>query len=50
MILEQYQKEIEADKQEHARLLREMRASLPMHQDVLDLIEDREDKASGSPT
>jgi polysaccharide biosynthesis transport protein len=44
MILEQYQKEIDADKQEHARLLREMRASLPMHQEVLNLMRDREEK------
>lgn len=45
MILEQYQKEIEADKEAHARLLREMRASLPKHQKVLDMIEDRKEKA-----
>ena len=45
MILEQYQKEIQADKDEHARLLGEMRASLPKHQEVLDLMEDRKEKA-----
>ncbi len=45
MFLEQYQREVDADKEEHARLLRELRASLPEHQEVLDLIEDRKDKA-----
>jgi capsular exopolysaccharide synthesis family protein len=45
MILEQYQREIDADKEEQAKLLREMRESLPEHQKVLDLIEDRKDKA-----
>ena len=45
MILEQYQKEIQADKDEHARLLGEMRTSLPKHQEVLDLMEDRKEKA-----
>lgn len=45
MILEQYQREIDADKEEHARLLREMRASLPEHQRVLDKIEARKEKA-----
>jgi capsular exopolysaccharide synthesis family protein len=45
MILDQYQREIEADKAEHAQLLREMRDSLPKHQEVLDMIEDRKDKA-----
>jgi polysaccharide biosynthesis transport protein len=45
MMLEQYQKDIDADKQEQVRLLREMRASLPKHQKVLDMIEDRKDKA-----
>jgi succinoglycan biosynthesis transport protein ExoP len=45
MILEQYQRDIDADKEEQARLLREMRASLPEHQKILDLIEDRKDKA-----
>jgi polysaccharide biosynthesis transport protein len=45
MILEQYQREVDADKEEHARLLRELRASLPKHQELLDLIEARKDKA-----
>jgi capsular exopolysaccharide synthesis family protein len=45
MMLDQYQREIDADKEEQAKLLREMRESLPEHQKVLDLMEDRKDKA-----
>ncbi len=45
LILEQFEQDVEADKREHARLLREMRESLPEHQKVLDLIKDREEKA-----
>lgn len=45
MILDQYQREIDADKQEHARLLREMRASMPLHQEVLNMMRDREEQA-----
>jgi polysaccharide biosynthesis transport protein len=44
MMLEQYQREIEADKEEHSKLLREMRSSLPAHQEVLDMFEDRKEK------
>ena len=45
MMLEQMQRDFDADKEEQARLLREMRESLPAHQEVLDMIEDRKAKA-----
>ncbi len=45
MILDQYQREIDSDKQEHARLLREMRASLPLHHEILNMMKDREEQA-----
>ncbi len=45
MIIEQYRKEIEADKEEHDRLLIEMRAKLPAHQHILDLMADGQQKA-----
>jgi capsular exopolysaccharide synthesis family protein len=45
LILEQFERDLEADKREQARLLREMRESLPEHQKVLDLIKEREEKA-----
>ena len=45
LILEQYQRQIDADKEEYDRLLREMRSSLPEHQAILDKIDERKDKA-----
>ncbi len=44
MAMEQYQKEIDADKAEYRRLLKEMRETLPAHQRVLDLIEESKEK------
>ena len=37
--------ELEADREEHAKLLAEMRESMPEHQEVLTLLRDREEKA-----
>ena len=45
MILEQYQREIEADKAQQGELLAEMRARLPEHQEMLDMLRESEDKA-----
>jgi capsular exopolysaccharide synthesis family protein len=45
MIIEQYRKEIEADKEAHDQLLTEMRARLPEHQQILDLMADSQQKA-----
>ena len=45
MILEQYRTEYEADREEHDKLLAEMRESMPDHQRVLTLLRDREEKA-----
>ena len=45
MILEQYKTELDADREEHAKLLAQMRESIPEHQEVLTLLRDREEKA-----
>jgi polysaccharide biosynthesis transport protein len=44
MILEQYQRELEADKQERAALLARMQDSIPEHQRVLSLLKEKEEK------
>ena len=45
MILEQYQRELDADREEHDKLLAKMQESMPEHQQVLTLLRDREEKA-----
>jgi capsular exopolysaccharide synthesis family protein len=45
MIIEQYRKEIESDKEDHDKLLTDMRAHLPKHQEILDLMADGQQKA-----
>ena len=45
MILEQYRRELDADKEEHEKLLAQMRESMPEHQQMLTLLRDREEKA-----
>jgi polysaccharide biosynthesis transport protein len=45
LILEQYQNELEADKEEHKELLKKMQDSLPTHQKILTMMEDRREKA-----
>jgi capsular exopolysaccharide synthesis family protein len=44
MILEQYRREIDADREEHGKLLARLRDSMPEHQRVLSLLRDREEK------
>ncbi len=45
MILDQYQRELEADKEEHGELLKKMQETLPAHQKILTLMDERRDKA-----
>ncbi len=45
MILEQYRRELDADKEDSDLLLAQMRESMPEHQQVLTLLRDREEKA-----
>ena len=45
MILEQYRTELDADKEQHDKLLARLQESMPEHQRVLTLLRDREDKA-----
>lgn len=45
MIMEQHRKEIEADREEHDRLLGEMQKAVPDHQRILAMISDRAEKA-----
>jgi polysaccharide biosynthesis transport protein len=45
MVLEQYRRELDADKEDHEKLLREMRESMPEYQQMLTLLKDREEKA-----
>ncbi len=45
MILEQYRRELDADKEDHEKLLVQMRESMPEHQQMLTLLRDREEKA-----
>jgi capsular exopolysaccharide synthesis family protein len=45
MILEQYNRELEADKQEHEQLLAKMQDSIPEYQRVMGLLKDRDEKA-----
>jgi capsular exopolysaccharide synthesis family protein len=45
MILEHYRREMEADREEHRNLLVKMQESLPAHQQILTLMEERREKA-----
>ncbi len=45
MILDQYQRELEADKEEQATLLRQVRESIPAHQQILTKMDERRDLA-----
>ena len=44
MILEQCNRELEADHEEHDKLLAEMQKSIPEHQQILAMLKDREDR------
>jgi capsular exopolysaccharide synthesis family protein len=44
-ILEQYNKELEADKEAHRDLLKKMQETLPIHQRVLTMMEERREKS-----
>jgi capsular exopolysaccharide synthesis family protein len=45
MILEQYRRELDADRQEHEQLLQKMQASIPEHQRILAKLRDRDEKS-----
>ena len=45
MIMEQYRRELDSDKEDHEKLLAQMRESIPEHQQMLTLLRDREEKA-----
>jgi polysaccharide biosynthesis transport protein len=45
MILEQYRRELEVDREEHEKLLAKMQDSIPDHQRVLSLLKDRDEKS-----
>jgi len=45
MILEQHNREMEADREEHEKLLAEMQKSIPEHQRILALFKDREERS-----
>jgi polysaccharide biosynthesis transport protein len=45
MILEQHNREMEADREEHEKLLVEMQKSIPEHQRILALFKDREERS-----
>ena len=45
MILEQQNRELEADREEHEKLQVEMQKSIPEHQRILSLLKDREEKS-----
>jgi polysaccharide biosynthesis transport protein len=44
LILEQCNRELEADREEHDKLLAEMQKSIPEHQRILAMLKDREDR------
>jgi capsular exopolysaccharide synthesis family protein len=44
IIMEQYSRELEADREEQDRLLAEMQQSIPEHQRILTMLKDREDR------
>ena len=48
MILEQYNRELDADQEEHDKLLAEMQESIPEHQKILTMLKDREERRSRS--
>jgi polysaccharide biosynthesis transport protein len=45
MFIEQYRNELDADKEQHDKLLAKLQEMMPDHQRVLTLLRDREDKA-----
>ena len=45
MILEQHNREMEADREEHEKLLAEMQKSIPEHQRILAMLKDREERS-----
>ena len=45
MILEQYNREMDADREDHDKLLVEMRKSIPEHQKILGLLHDRDEQS-----
>ena len=45
MILDQYERELEADQEQHGELLKKMQETLPVHQKILTMMREREDKA-----
>jgi len=45
MIMEQYRRELEADREQYELLLAKMQASIPQHQMVLSWLKDREEKS-----
>jgi capsular exopolysaccharide synthesis family protein len=45
MILEQYRRELEADREEHEALLAKMQDSMPEHQRFTSLLKDRDEKS-----
>ena len=45
MIMEQYGRELDADKETHEKLLAQLRESMPEQQQMLTLLRDREEKA-----
>ncbi len=45
MILDQYQRELEADKEQRAVLLKEMQESIPAHQQILTRMDERRETA-----
>ena len=44
MIIEQYNREMDADREEHDKLLAEMQKSIPEHQRILAMLKDREER------
>ena len=45
MILEQYNREAESDREDHDRLLAEMQKSIPEHQRIVNMLKDREERS-----
>jgi succinoglycan biosynthesis transport protein ExoP len=45
LILDRYERELEVDKEQHVALLKKMQESLPVHQKMLTMMAERQDKA-----
>jgi capsular exopolysaccharide synthesis family protein len=45
MVLEQYNREAEADREDHDKLLAEMQKSIPEHQRIINMLKDREERS-----